>query len=137
MRDETQGAETEKGSEEAEEATFVAVYKYLLATDESSERYPVCLSMCCDLWYHSTCITTLWGKNSIRLCSTCSYKLIDRRSMSYITVVASYNSYYLLIQFLNTFFKDSFCQKALSPGQSSVKYIVLVAQATPFTGLRD
>ena len=34
--------EMEEGSMEAEEATFVAVYKYLLATDESSERYPVC-----------------------------------------------------------------------------------------------
>ena len=63
FRDETQGAETEErcveteeGSEEAEEATFVAAYKYLLATDESSEHYPVCLRMCCDLWYHSTCV---------------------------------------------------------------------------------
>ena len=45
LRDETQGTETE----EAEEATFVAVYKHLLATDESSECYPVCLRMCCDL----------------------------------------------------------------------------------------
>ena len=45
--------ETEEGSMEAKEATFVAAYKYLLATDESSQRYPVCLPMCCDLWYQA------------------------------------------------------------------------------------
>ena len=33
-------AETEEGSVEAEEATFSAVYNYLLAADGSSERYP-------------------------------------------------------------------------------------------------
>ena len=31
---------TEEGSVEAEEATFSALYNYLLATDGSSERYP-------------------------------------------------------------------------------------------------
>ena len=30
----------------SEEAMFLAVYKYLLATDELSEHYPVCLRMC-------------------------------------------------------------------------------------------
>ena len=67
--------ETEEGYVETEEAMFVATYKYLLATDESSERYPVCLCTCCDLWYHSTCVNTpkeAWGKNSIWLCSTCN-----------------------------------------------------------------
>ena len=42
-------AKTEEGSVEAEDSMFVAVYKYLLATDESSEGYPVCLRMHCDL----------------------------------------------------------------------------------------
>ena len=48
LRGETQGAETEEGcvemeegSVETEEATFFAVYNYNLATDESSERYPM------------------------------------------------------------------------------------------------
>ena len=41
LRDETQGAETEEGSVETEEATFFAVYNYNLATDELSERYPM------------------------------------------------------------------------------------------------
>ena len=49
MRDETPETETEEGCVETEEATFVALYKYLLATDKSSEHYPVCLCMCCDL----------------------------------------------------------------------------------------
>ena len=47
LRDETQGATTadgcvemEEGNVEGEEATFVAVHNYLLATEESSERYP-------------------------------------------------------------------------------------------------
>ena len=47
LRDETQGATTadgcvemEESNVEAKEATFVAVHKYLLATEESSERYP-------------------------------------------------------------------------------------------------
>ena len=47
LRDETQGATTADGcvemaesNVEAEEATFVAVHNYLLATEESSERYP-------------------------------------------------------------------------------------------------
>ena len=33
-------SEPMEGSEEAEEATYVAVYNYLLATDDSAERYP-------------------------------------------------------------------------------------------------
>ena len=47
LRDETQGATTadgcvemEESNVEAKEATFVAVHNYLLATEESSERYP-------------------------------------------------------------------------------------------------
>ena len=47
LRDETQGAkmaegwvEVEEGSVEAEEATFVGVHNYLLATDKSSEGSP-------------------------------------------------------------------------------------------------
>ena len=40
LRNEAHVAETEEGSIEAEEATFSAVYNYLLATDGSSERYP-------------------------------------------------------------------------------------------------
>ena len=48
LRDETQGTETEEGCVETEEAMPVALYKYLLATDKASQRYPVCLCMCCD-----------------------------------------------------------------------------------------
>ena len=40
MRNEAHVAKTEEGSVEAEEATFSAVYNYLLAADGSSERYP-------------------------------------------------------------------------------------------------
>ena len=53
--------ETEEGSMEAQEAVFVAV-------DESLECYPVCLCICYDLWYHSTCKRSM--ENSF--CSTSS-----------------------------------------------------------------
>ena len=70
LHDETQRAETEEGGMEAEEATFVAVYKYFLATDKPSQCYPTCLRMCCDLILQHMCKHTKksMGKNSIWLC---------------------------------------------------------------------
>ena len=100
LRDETQGAETEKGSEEAKRLRLLLF------------------------------ISTFWQQINHQNTVVSQY-------MHYHTMGKKTLFFYLLIQFLNTFFKDSFCQKALSPGQSSVKYIVLVVQATPFTGLRD